>query len=78
MRISIILVVVMQEKDELRIIPILRRLALALDQEKGYSGSDLEKAKALATKLYVMHTNRELTLNSNDFQVVLDILEFDS
>lgn len=66
---------VMRSKDE-RIFSDLRKLARAFDNEKGFSDTDINKAKAIATDLYLKHSSREVTLSAEEFKMVVNILQF--
>ena len=67
----------MTEIDTSRLIGMLRKLAMLMASDKGYTGEDIKKAKSLATKLYVMHTNRKISLATEEFNLVLDVIQFD-
>jgi len=67
----------MSDIDTDKIIKVLRKLAKIMASDSGYSESDILKARTLAAKLYVMHSNREITLNAEHFNLVLDIIQFD-
>ena len=67
----------MEDIDPDRLISILRKLAMIMASDKGHSSMDITKAKSLATKLYVMHSNRDITLEEEEFNLLLDIIQFD-
>jgi hypothetical protein len=67
----------MDKFDPNKLIPLLRRLAMIMASDRGHSPADIQKAKTLATRLYVMHTNREINLEEEEFHLLLDIIQFD-
>ena len=44
--------------------------------DKNYSEKEIVLAKTLATKLYILHSERKINLKTEEFQMVLDIVEF--
>ena len=44
--------------------------------DKNYSEREIVLAKNLATKLYILHSERKINLKTEEFQMVLDIVEF--
>ncbi|MDH5401018.1 MAG: hypothetical protein OEZ01_12080 [Candidatus Heimdallarchaeota archaeon] len=65
----------MDETNFSLLIRILSKLNRDLKQDSTISPRELEKAKAFAAKLYVAHTNRIITLEKDEFNTILSILE---
>ena len=63
--------------DKEKVFPILRKLLIAINHERGFTAADIEQAKLLASKIYVMHTNREVSLEIDEFKLIIDLLQFD-
>ncbi len=59
------------------IISVLRQLADRHAKRLPVSPKEVQKAKSIAAKFYLSHTNRKLTLNNEQFQLVIDILRID-
>jgi len=67
----------MTDSDTKELIRILRELGKIVASDSGHSEKEINKAKSLAAKLYIMHTRRDISLSSEEFNIVLDIIQFD-
>jgi hypothetical protein len=63
----------MVEMTSERIVNALKLIEASL-QEKTLP-HETEQIKIMAAKLYVSHTNREITLSDDDFQMIIDFLQ---
>lgn len=63
-----------EEIDIKIVIRALRDLSRKMMNNESISPMEIQKAKTIAAKSYLGHTSRKFTLNSEDFQLVVDIL----
>ncbi len=65
------------DNSELReIISVLRRISQLIENGQPISDDKLQYIKKLAAKCYLSHTNREISLKHNDFQMIVDIMRY--
>ena len=57
---------------------ILVNILRKLDQNAMITPEEAKEAKTLASSLYLDHNNRKITLNDQEFKIVLQVLEFKS
>ncbi len=62
--------------NTVELISTLRSLGKIMASDKNYSEKEIVLAKNLATKLYILHSERKINLKTEEFQMVLDIVEF--
>ncbi|MHA2252990.1 MAG: hypothetical protein ACXAD7_21685, partial [Candidatus Kariarchaeaceae archaeon] len=58
-----------------RVVDILRLIQQSVQDDVFHTPAEIERAKALAAKLYISHTNREITLSDDAFQLIIDFLQ---
>ena len=56
---------------------VLRAIANVIAEKKFLTPFELEQAKRIAAETYLSHTNREIDLKNDDFQILVDILRHD-
>ncbi|MHA2089676.1 MAG: hypothetical protein ACW98K_02355 [Candidatus Kariarchaeaceae archaeon] len=61
--------------SEERIIDVLKLIETSLKGNDYRSPNETEQMKILAAKLYVSHTNREISLTDDAFQMIVDFLQ---
>ena len=65
----------MSEEIDLKlIIRALRDISKRAAMDTPISPAEIQKAKAIAAKCYLSHTNRQFTLTNEQFQLIVDIL----
>ena len=68
----------MSEDNEVKItLSVLRAIANVIADRKFLTPFELEQAKRIAAETYLSHTNREIDLKNDDFQILVDILRHD-
>ena len=66
----------MSKEDLTQIMRILRVVSKALLNEKFLTPTELERAKCIAAQCYLSHTNREVDLKNDEFQLIVDLLKY--
>ncbi|MHA2276389.1 MAG: hypothetical protein ACXAC2_11500 [Candidatus Kariarchaeaceae archaeon] len=61
--------------SEERIVDVLKLIETSLKGNDYHSPNETEQMKILAAKLYVSHTNREISLTDDAFQMIVDFLQ---
>ncbi len=68
----------MSADNEIKItLSVLRSIANVIAERKFLTPFELEQAKRIAAETYLSHTNREIDLKNDDFQILVDILRHD-
>ncbi|MCY3412352.1 MAG: hypothetical protein INQ03_12015 [Candidatus Heimdallarchaeota archaeon] len=65
----------MEETSLREIIGALREVARRYSEQLPVTPGEIEKAKSIAAKCYLSHTNRKFTLTNDQFQLVINILK---
>ena len=66
----------MSKEDLTKIMSILRVISKVLLNENSLTPVELERAKCIAAQCYLSHTNREIDLKNDEFQLIVDLLKY--